>query len=45
MNHMKSAAIALTLALLCGTLGAQQHKERPLRSGTWEVRFVHYDRL
>jgi len=45
MTHMARPTTALTLALLCGTLGAQQQKERPLQPGTWEVRFVPYDRL
>ncbi|MFT4513520.1 MAG: hypothetical protein ACI89X_001323 [Planctomycetota bacterium] len=45
MAVMNRTAPVLAFALLCSSLAAQQASEPAMRAGTWEVRFVHSDRL
>ncbi len=42
---MSPAAPVLAFAMLCSALFAQQRGEPTMRAGTWELRFVHCDRL
>tara|TARA_R110002073_G_scaffold157343_1_gene312794 strand:- start:256 stop:384 length:129 start_codon:yes stop_codon:yes gene_type:complete len=42
---MNRTTPALAFALLCSSLAAQQYSEPAMREGTWQVRFVHCDRL